>query len=51
MKLVWVWLVGLGLILLLYLAGNPFGIYDDILIIAGLAIYTIKGSLTGSFRK
>jgi len=40
-----VWALGLGIMLILYFAGNPFGVYDDIVIIAGLILYTISSYL------
>ena len=37
-----VWTLGLGIIFVLYFAGNPFGVYDDVVIIAGLLIYSLR---------
>ena len=31
-KLIIVWTVGMGIMFALYFAGNPFGVYDDIVI-------------------
>ncbi len=39
-KLLDIWALGLGLMLALYFAGNPFWVYDDVVIIGGLAVYT-----------
>jgi len=36
-----VWALGLGIMFALYFAGNPFGVYDDIVIIVGLILYTV----------
>ena len=36
-----IWALGLGIMLILYFAGNPFGVYDDIVIIAGLLFYSL----------
>ena len=39
-RLIAAWALGLGIMLALYFAGNPFSIYDDIVIVGGLLFYS-----------
>jgi len=41
-KLIVAWILGLGAMFSLYFVGNPFGVYDDIVIIAGLMFYSLS---------
>lgn len=42
MKVIYIWILGLSIMFGLYYVGNPFGIYDDIVIIGGLVIYIVN---------
>jgi len=42
MKLFLAWIIGISLILALYLAGNPFGFYDDFVISGVLIFLTVR---------
>ncbi len=41
-EVVYIWIIGLSIMFGLYYLSNPFGVYDDIVIIGGLVIYTLN---------
>ncbi len=41
-RLIIAWVSGLGIMFILYFLGNPFGIYDDILILAGPRLVAVS---------
>lgn len=41
-NIITIWIFGISAMFALYFIGNPFGVYDDVVIIGSLVIYTVR---------